>query len=149
MRWWRVIIAAVLLCTTATASAQRRFPTRAELDSLVFPAVSKIAEGAIAVDEQLKNIGTIGSEDITRVTFTLRNTTPDRVTISEIRPACRCVRIVSAPQSLAPDSAARVVAEYQHEGLSSEFRQSVWLYTNLDTEHPTLRLEFMGVVNRE
>lgn len=150
MRGIVLLLIAAAIALPHTALAQRDiFLSRQALDSLVNPAVSRVAEGAIAVDERLKNIGTIGSDDIVRVEFTLHNTTANSVDITDIRSSCSCVRIASHPQSLAPDASASVVAEFNPKGRSSNFRQSIWLYTNLDTEHPTLRLEFMGVVKSD
>lgn len=147
MLWWRVITAVVLLCMPLVTIAQSRsFPTRAELDSLVNPALSEKAKGVFRGEEKNKNIGTIGAESCVEVSFTLRNATVEPITITEIRSSCSCLKVATRPETIEPNAAITIDAEFNPTGRNGKFSQNILVYTNLDAVRPTERLTVEGVV---
>lgn len=139
----------VLLCSPIMAMAQRNFPTRQELDSLVNPAVSKVAEDAIVADERHKNIGTTEADELVRVSFTLRNTTSEPIAITEIRSSCSCLKLTTKPQVIKARESISINASLNTEGRKGKFRHNIFVYTTLDSNHPTERLTLEGVIKND
>ena len=147
--FWRGIITMVLLCYPIMAMAQRDFPTRQELDSLVNPSPSKRAAGAFITPERHMNIGTIGAGELTSVSFTLHNTTSEPIAITEIRSSCSCLRVATKPQVVKAHETIRIDASLNTEGRKGEFRHNILIYTLLDNNHPTERLSVEGFVQND
>ena len=137
---------AVLICLPLVAMAQRDFPTRQQLDSLVNPTQSKSAAGALVADTKERNVGTIGAEEVLRLSYTLMNTTSQPITITEIRSSCSCLRVATKPQVVAPKGSITVEAHLNAKGRNGEFRHNIFIYTQLDTSHPTERLSVSGTI---
>ena len=146
MQQWRAIIVAMLLCYPITAIAQRDMPTRQELDARVNPALSEIADGALMAEVQHVNIGTIDAGEKIEVSFTLRNTTQEAITITEIRSSCSCLKVATRPQVVEASGTISIDASLTTEGRKGEFRHNIFLYTALDNARPTERLSIEGVI---
>ena len=137
---------AVLICLPLVAMAQRDFPTRQQLDSLVNPTQSKSAAGALVADTKERNVGTIGTEEVLRLNYTLMNTTSQPITITEIRSSCSCLRVATKPQVVKSKESVTIEAQLSTKGRSGEFRHNIFVYTHLDTSHPTERLSVRGTI---
>lgn len=137
---------AVLICLPLVAMAQRDYPTRQQLDSLVNPTKSKSAAGMLVAECAERNVGTIGAEEVLRLSYTLMNTTSQPITITEIRSSCSCLRVATKPQVVAPKGSITVEAHLNAKGRNGEFRHNIFIYTQLDTSHPTERLSVSGTI---
>lgn len=137
---------AVLICLPLVAMAQRDYPTRQQLDSLVNPTKSKSAAGALVADTKERNVGTIGAEEVLRLSYTLMNTTSQPITITDIRSSCSCLRVTTKPQVVKPKESVTIEAQLSTKGRSGGFRHNIFVYTHLDTSHPTERLSVMGTI---
>lgn len=140
----------MLLYLPVVAMAQgRNLPTRQQLDSLVNPKQSTKAAGALRVDGRHKNIGTIGAEDVVRVTFTLHNIASQPVTITQLRSSCSCFKVVTKPTVIDVGGMITVEAHFNPEGRNGGFRQKILLYTDLDDKLPTEQLTIEGVIEND
>lgn len=146
---WRGLITLVLLCYPTMAMAQRHFPTRQELDSLVNPAPSKVAAGVFTVDARHKNIGTIEAGEVVRVQYKLRNNTAEPITITTVGSSCSCLRVGTRPQEVMPNSEIIISGLLNTEKRKGEFRYNILVYTTLDSDHPTERLTLEGVIEND
>lgn len=146
MRWWQLIAIVVLVASPIRAMAQREHLTRQQLDSLINPAQSKSAQGALVATQRERNVGSIGAEEVLRVSFRLTNTTSEAITITEIRSSCSCLKVTTKPQVVAAKGALTIEAHLNTEGRNGEFRHNIFIYTHLDTNHPTERLSISGTI---
>jgi hypothetical protein len=144
--WRHGIVMAVLICLPLVAMAQRDYPTRQQLDSLVNPTKSKSAAGMLVAECAERNVGTIGAEEVLRLSYTLMNTTSQPITITEIRSSCSCLRVTTKPQVVKPKESVTIEAQLSTKGRSGEFRHNIFVYTHLDTSHPTERLSVRGTI---
>lgn len=144
------IVLLVLMWLPMVAWAQiAGLPSRQALDSLVNPSLSDIAHGAIVANPKHKELGSINAEERVLIRYMLCNTTADNLDITELRSSCSCLKITTAPQSIAPHDTCYITAEFNTEGRRGEFRQTIWVYTSLDTLRPTERLTMRGVVEND
>lgn len=136
----------MLVCMPIVAMAQRDFPTRQQLDSLVNPTQSKSAAGLLVAECTERNVGTIGAEEVLRVCYTMTNTSSQSITITEIRSSCSCLRVTTKPQVVKPKESVTIEAQLSTKGRNGEFRHNIFIYTQLDTSHPTERLSVSGTI---
>lgn len=137
----------ILLCAPTMTMAQRgNFPTRQQLDSLVNPALSTKATGALRASDRDKNIGIIGAGELARVSFVLHNATAKPITITELRSSCGCLTVTTKPSTIEPHSAMTVDAVFNPAGRNGWFSQNILVYTHLDGSQPTERLIVEGTV---
>ena len=141
------LVVALLAVMPMSLSAQRRgFPSREELDSLVNPHNSAKAVGVLALSHNTIELGNIDGNEAVYFNFELRNTTQQPITITELRPSCGCIKVLTKPQTIDPNAALRVSANFDPTGRSTEFRYRVNIYTDLDSELPTEHVVVKGMV---
>ena len=136
----------MFVCMPIVAMAQRDFPTRQQLDSLVNPTQSKSAAGMLVAECAERNVGTIGADEVLRVCYTMTNTSSQSITITDIRPSCSCLRVTTKPQVVRPKESVTIEAQLSTKGRNGEFRHNIFIYTQLDTSHPTERLSVSGTI---
>lgn len=141
----RIAILVALMSLTTALSAQR-FISRSALDSLVSPALSVTAQGALSVNERVRDIGAVENSSPIRVNFTLQNDHGEAVTITAIKPSCSCIRITSSRATLEPKESYRLTAEFNPAGRSGAFNYDILIYTTLDEARPTERLTLKGEI---
>lgn len=125
---------------------ERRVLSRAELDALVNPTLSVVAEGAIVAEPATCNMGEVADTDKVNAYFTLRNTTTEAIEISSIRSSCSCLKVATPIKSIEVAESVTLRAEFNPAGRNGGFSIPILLYTPLDAEHPTLRLVVEGSV---
>ena len=123
---------------------ERRVLSRAELDALVNPSLSTIAEGAIEVKTTTCNIGKVADCDKVNVFFTLRNTTEEVIEVTDIRSSCSCLKVVTPIASIETEACVTLRAEFNPAGRHGSFSIPILVYTTLDAAHPTARLTVEG-----
>lgn len=143
---WRYIVAALVLLAVEAGAQERRVLSRAELDALVNPTLSTIAEGAIAAEPATRNIGDVADTDKVNAYFTLRNATTETIEITEIRSSCSCLKVVTPITRIEAGASATLRAEFNPAGRNGAFSIPILLYTPLDSAHPTARLTVEGSV---
>ena len=143
----RYPVLALLMFVPLLLSAQSRgLLSREALDSLVNPRNSTKAAGALHLLRTTIDLGDIEAEDVVYFTFEVRNATQHPVEITEFRPSCGCITMLSKPQSIAPDATLSVRASFNPAGRSTAFEYRVNIYTDLDSELPTERVTVRGRV---
>lgn len=125
---------------------ERRVLSRAELDALVNPTLSVVAEGAIVAEPATCNIGEVADTNKVNAYFTLRNTTTEAIEISSIRSSCSCLKVATPIKGIDVAESVTLRAEFNPAGRNGGFSIPILLYTPLDAEHPTLRLVVEGSV---
>ena len=144
-KWQYIVVALVLLAVNVVAQ-ERRVLSRAELDALVHPTLSEVAEGAIVAEPAVRNMGKVADTDKVNAYFTLRNTTAEVINITDIRPTCSCLKIVTPITRIEASESITLRAEFNPTGRSGGFSIPILLYTTLDAAHPTARLTVEGFV---
>ena len=147
MRLYVTILCAMFMTTTTVVMAQQRtLPSREALDSLVNPPLSTIACGAISVEPESIHINDISDDAPVNILFTLKNTTAEAITITNIRTSCSCLKVISAVEHLDAGASAKLRAEFNSKGRNGDFAMRLLVYTNLDDRQPTARLDIDGSV---
>lgn len=138
---------ALLLLGIESLSAQLdRLPSRSELDSLVRPKLSTLANRGIAAKAPTLALGEVDDTEIVKAEFTLRNTTSSPVVITQLRSTCSCLKVLTRPSALRPGESLAVEVEFNPKGRSCKFSLDVFVYTTLDDKYPTERLTLTGSV---
>ena len=128
-------------------SAQSRDLLRREaLDSLVNPQNSTKGAGALLLSPAIVELGEIEGDEMVYFNFEVKNVSPRSVAITEFRSSCGCIRVLTKPQTIDPNSAIRVSASFNPAGRSSGFSYRVNIYTDLDDKLPTERVMVEGSV---
>ena len=135
----------VLLAVEARAQ-ERRVLSRAELDALVNPTLSEVAQGIIIAEPATRNMGEVADSDKVNGYFTLRNTTTEAIEITEIRSSCSCLKVVTPITRIEAGESVTLRAEFNPSGRNGGFSIPILLYTPLDSKHPTVRLTVEGSV---
>ena len=125
---------------------ERRVLSRAELDALVNPTLSEVAQGAIVAEPATRNMGEVADSDKVNAYFTLRNTTTEAIEITEVRSSCSCLKVVPPITRREAKESVTLRAEVNPAGRNGGFSIPILLYTPLDSAHPTLRLVVEGSV---
>lgn len=125
---------------------ERRVLSRAELDALVNPTLSEVAQGAIIAEPTTRNMGEVADTDKVNAYFTLRNTTTEAIEITEVRSSCSCLKVVTPITRIEAKESVTLRAEFNPEGRNGGFSIPILLYTSLDKTHPTTRLVVEGSV---
>ncbi|MBO7190483.1 MAG: DUF1573 domain-containing protein [Alistipes sp.] len=143
------LVVAVLVLMPISLSAQSRaLLSREALDSLVNPSNSPKAVGSLSLSQSTIDLGNIEDDEVVYFNFEVRNLSQRTITITEFRPSCSCIKVLSKPQSIAPDATFRVSASFNPAGRSSAFGYRVNIYTDLDSQLPSERVMVEGrVVN--
>lgn len=144
---WRYFLATGLLLTAVGTMAQeRRVLSRTELDALVNPALSTIAQGALVAQPMTCDVGDIADDQSVNAIFTITNTTSEDIDVSEIRSSCGCLKVQTPLSSIVAGQSATLRAEFNPAGRNGDFSMLIHIYTTLDTHYPTLRLTVKGCV---
>ncbi len=146
MRRWQYIAVALMLVAVEAGAQERKILSRAELDALVNPALSEVAEGAIVAEPATRNMGEVEDTATINAYFTLRNTTSEAIEITEVRSSCSCLKVVTPITHIEAGESITLRAEFNPAGRNGGFSIPILLYTTLDTKHPTLRLVVEGCV---
>ena len=143
---WRYIVVVLTLLAVNTVAQERRVLSRAELDALVHPTLSEVAEGAIVAEPAARNMGQVADSERVNAYFVLRNTTTEAIEISEIRSSCSCLKVTTPITRIEAGESITLRAEFNPAGRNGGFSIPILLYTTLDPKHPTLRLTVEGSV---
>lgn len=143
---WQYIALAMVLVAIEAGAQERKVLSRAELDALVNPTLSVVAEGAIVAEPATCNMGEVVDTDKVNAYFTLRNTTTEAIEISSIRSSCGCLKVATPIKGIEAKESVTLRAEFNPAGRNGGFSIPILLYTPLDAEHPTLRLVVEGSV---
>ena len=146
MNVWRYIAVAMVLLAAEAGAQERRVLSRAELDALVNPTLSEVAQGAIVAEPATRNMGEIADSDKVNAYFTLRNTTTEAIEITEVRSSCSCLKVVTPITRIEAKESVTLRAEFNPTGRNGGFSIPILLYTPLDKTHPTTRLVVEGSV---
>ena len=143
---WRYIAVALVLLAVEAGAQERRVLTREELDALVNPTLSEVAQGVIIAEPATRNMGEVADSDKVNGYFTLRNTTTEAIEITEIRSSCSCLKVVTPITRIEAGESVTLRAEFNPTGRNGGFSIPILLYTPLDSKHPTVRLTVEGSV---
>lgn len=143
---WRYMAVGLVLLAVEAWAQERRVLSREELDALVNPTLSEVAEGAIVAEPAVRNMGKVADTDKVNAYFTLRNTTTEVINITDIRPTCSCLEVASPITHIETGESVTLRAEFNPTGRSGGFSIPILLYTTLDAAHPTARLTVEGFV---
>ncbi len=146
MSMWRYIAVALVFVAIEVGAQERKILSRAELDALVNPTLSEVAQGAIVAEPTTRNMGEVADTDKVNAYFTLRNTTTEAIEITEVRSSCSCLKVVTPITRIEAKESVTLRAEFNPEGRNGGFSIPILLYTPLDSAHPTLRLVVEGSV---
>ena len=146
---FRYLVVAVAVLMPLWLSAQSRgFLSREALDSLVNPINSPRAIGALILSQTTLNLGDIASDEVVYFNVDVHNSSQSVVNITEFRPSCGCIKVLTKPESIAPDATLRLKMSFDPAGRNSAFSYRVNIYTDLDSELPSERVMIEGrVVN--
>ena len=136
----------MLLLTVEAKAQERRVLTREEIEERVNPTLSTVAQGAIISEPSTRNMGEVADREVVNTYFTLHNTRDERVTVSELRSACSCLRVVTPITAIEAGESVTLRAEFNPSGRSGAFSIPILLYTSLDDNNPTARLTVEGSV---
>lgn len=125
---------------------ERRVLSRAELDALVNPTISEVAQGAIIAEPATRNMGEVTDTEIINADFTLRNTTAEAIEVTAIRSSCSCLKVVTHIARIEAGESVTLRAEFNPAGRNGGFSIPILLYTTLDSARPTVRLVVEGCV---
>lgn len=146
MRRWQYIAVALVLVAVEAGAQERKILSRAELDALVNPTLSEVAQGAIVAEPATRNMGEVEDTATINAYFTLRNTTSEAIEITEVRASCSCLKVVTPITRIEAEECITLRAEFNPAGRNGGFSIPILLYTPLDSAHPTLRLVVEGCV---
>ncbi len=125
---------------------ERRVLSRAELDALVNPTLSEVAQGSIIAEPATRNMGEVADSAMISTDFTLRNTTSEAIEVTAIRSSCSCLKVVTPITRIEAGESVTLRAEFNPAGRNGGFSIPILLYTTLDTKRPTVRLVVEGCV---
>ncbi len=134
----------LLMCHNLMAQS-RMLPTRAQLDSLMHPALSS-ASDKMRLSTTHLDLGTIAAGEVVNGTVAVQNVAAEDVVITRLAATCSCLKTTLAKQRLAHDEKAQIGLTLNAAGRSGAFRYEVLIYTSLDAERPTLRLTVTGTI---
>ena len=139
------LLGAMILSLSASAQS-RGLLSRGALDSLVNPSASTKASGTLECREAVRNVGTITDNEPIEVRYSILNTSDKRITITELRSSCSCLKVATRPKAIEPNESFELIANFDPKGRNSNFKYNILLYTDLDISAPTLRLMLEGQV---
>ena len=137
---------ALMLLATEAGAQESKIVSRAELDALVNPTLSEVAQGSIIAEPATRNMGEVADTATTNAYFTLRNTTNEAIEITELRSSCSCLKVVTPITRIEAEESITLRAEFNPAGRNGGFSIPILLYTPLDATKPTLRLVVEGTV---
>ena len=143
---WRYIAVGLVLLAVEAGAQERRVLSRAELDALVNPTLSEVAQGVIIAEPATRNMGEVADSERVNAYFVLRNTTTEAIEITEIRSSCSCLKLTTPITLIEAGESITLRAEFNPAGRNGGFSIPILLYTTLDPKHPTLRLTVEGNV---
>ena len=143
---WRYIAVGLVLLAVEAGAQERRVLSRAELDALVNPTLSEVAQGVIIAEPATRNMGEVADSERVNAYFVLRNTTTEAIEITEIRSSCSCLKVTTPITRIEAGESIALRAEFNPAGRNGGFSIPILLYTTLDPKHPTLRLTVEGNV---
>ena len=143
---WRYIAVGLVLLAVEAGAQERKILSRAELDALVNPTLSEVAQGVIIAEPATRNMGEVADSERVNAYFVLRNTTTEAIEITEIRSSCSCLKVTTPITRIEAGESITLRAEFNPAGRNGGFSIPILLYTPLDTKHPTLRLTVEGSV---
>ena len=135
-----------MLFAVEAGAQERRVLSRAELDALVNPTLSEVAQGVIIAEPATRNMGEVADSERVNAYFVLRNTTTEAIEITEIRSSCSCLKVTTPITRIEAGESIALRAEFNPVGRNGGFSIPILLYTTLDPKHPTLRLTVEGNV---
>lgn len=138
-------LAMVMLAVEGVAQ-ERRILSRVELDSLVNPALTNVAKGAVVAEQETCNIGEVADSDRVNAIFTLRNTTEEVILITSIHSSCSCLKVATPISRIEVGQSVTLRMEFNPAGRNGAFSIPIHIYTMLDPAHPALRLVVEGSV---
>lgn len=101
----------------------------------------------IAVDEAVRDFGTIWSGPLLRHEFVIRNDGKSPLEITKVRPACGCTVAGSYPKTIAPGESGRFPFTIDSSKLRSRFEKPITISSN-DPATPDLLLKLAGDCKR-
>ena len=143
---WRYIVVALMLLAAEAGAQESKILSRAELDALVNPTLSEVAQGSIIAEPATRNMGEVADTERVNALFTLRNTTAEAIEVTEIRSSCSCLKVVTHIERIEAMESITLRAEFNPAGRNGSFSIPILLYTPLDATKPTLRLVVEGTV---
>ena len=135
-----------MLFAVEAGAQERRILSRAELDALVNPTLSEVAQGVIIAEPATRNMGEVADSERVNTYFVLRNTSTEAIEISELRSSCSCLKVTTPITHIEAGESITLRAEFNPTGRNGGFSIQILLYTTLDPKHPTLRLTVEGSV---
>lgn len=137
---------ALMLLAAEAGAQERKILSRAELDALVNPTLSEVAQGSIVAEPATRNMGEVVDSERVNALFTLRNTTNEAIEITAIRSSCSCLKVETPITRIEAEESITLRAEFNPAGRNGSFSIPILLYTPLDATKPTLRLVVEGTV---
>lgn len=145
-RWLRYLIGLLLIVATDAEAQEHHTLSRAALDSLVNPPLSTTARSSLVATPETFSLGEIGDQERVNAIFTLRNSTDEAIEIMQMRSSCSCLRLATTIERIEAGASITLRAEFNPTGRSGSFSIPIFIYSALDTLHPTLRLMVEGRV---
>lgn len=143
---WRYIAVALMFIVAEAGAQERKVLSRAELDALVNPTLSEVAQGSIVAEPATRNMGEVADTATISTDFTLHNTTTEAIEITELRSSCSCLKVVTPITRIEAGESVTLRAEFNPTGRNGGFSIPILLYTPLDASRPTTRLTVEGSV---
>lgn len=143
----RIILLVVATLATVHVVAQDiPMLSRTALESLVHPALSDTASRVLRAEKESIDLGRISDEELCRATFKLCNTSDREIAITALRSTCSCLKVKNSIESIAPNELSSVSVEFNPTGRSGRFSVDLLVYSTLDEELPSLRLNLCGEI---
>lgn len=137
---------ALMLLAAEAGAQESKIVSRTELDALVNPTLSEVAQGSIIAEPATRNMGKVADTATINAYFTLRNTTNEAIEVTELRSSCSCLKVVTPITRIEAEESITLRAEFNPAGRNGGFSIPILLYTPLDATKPTLRLVVEGTV---
>lgn len=125
----KISILFVSLCLAANAQAQIQVLSRAELESVENPSLSKDASSlkfkteSIAADDMTEDGG------IRSFVYTFTNVGPDTLHIDRLVTSCSCATATYNQKTVAPGKTGEITVKYNPKGHPGRFERKIFIYT--------------------
>lgn len=147
LRRVHVVSIALLLTVAVGAQTSMRNLTRAQIDSIMNPALHADAATQLLVEEASYDLGKLSESDspVTRV-FRLRNVSATPLRIQRVRTTCGCTVPIFDTVAVAPGNEAKVSLTYHPKNRPGTIDVDAFVYLEGNDRQPMARLSLYGEV---
>ncbi len=144
--WIQLLV--ILTVSGLTAQAQNvRFRSRAQIDSLLNPALMKGGEDILRFDSTVRHIGTLTEDDPpVSCKFVCTNVSGRPVGLARVRTTCSCLKAVYRKETVAPGESLEIELVYIPENHPGTVDSDAFVYLSGADNVPVARLKLVGNV---